>query len=309
MSKDLIQKTEIDVSKSKNASTKPELTEADEAMNALAERMLFGVKPRSSVQDRPHIILGLDCTTSMGEYIEARKITPEAASDIASGLFAAKAGSAGLQVKLAFFRGDGDDQSPQPRQVRFSNKWYDNANELARAIAAIEHWPGWTQHCRLLREATEEAEKCAIQEVVVVSDAFEKRTPLRPQGDDLQAALVHAKRLHDLGVTVTFGFRGIIESGCPLDRAGISAEEAFRNIAATNGGAVFLFDPAQLKERFGEIAERATLAAKGDAIGAQALLEHLRTVEFDFVVSEQVPSAKCGANSQTEFEAVVGVKK
>ena len=60
MSKDLIRKTEIDVSKSKNALTKPELTEADEAMNALMGRMLFGAKPQvqASVQDRPRSSVG-----------------------------------------------------------------------------------------------------------------------------------------------------------------------------------------------------------------------------------------------------------
>lgn len=153
---------------------------------------------------------------------------------------------------------------------------------------AIEHQPGWTQHCRLLRGAIAEVEKCAVQEIVIVSDAFEQRTPLRPQGDDLQAALVHAKRLRDLGVTLSFAFRGIIRGGCPLDRAGVSAKQAFHNIAEANGGAVFLFDRAQLKRRFDEIAERAMRVVKGDAIGAQLLLEHLRTIEFDFVVGEQV---------------------
>ena len=289
MSKDLIRKTE---SKTETVLNEPELTEVDEAANALMERMLFGVKPQSSVQDRPRVILGLDCTTSMGEFLPARKITPETATAIANAMFA-KAGSAGLQVELVFFRGD--DRSPQqPRE--FSHQWYSNAKDLAQAIAAIEHWPGWTQHCRLLRFVAEEAKKYAIQELVVISDAFEKQTPLRPQGDDLQAARIHAKRLRDLGVTLSYGFRGIIRGGCPLDRAGINAEEAFREIAEANSGAVFLFDPAHLEERFGEIAKRAMLAAKGDVIGAQLLLEHLRTVEFDFVVGEQV-HAKCGTNS------------
>ena len=285
MSKDLITaKNEIVAKEPERTS---ERTEVDEAASALMERVLFGAKPQSSVQDRPRVILGLDCTTSMGEYLPARKVTPEAASDIAAGLFAAKAGSAGLQVRLAFFRGD--NRFPeQPRQLKFSNKWYSNADELASAIAGIEHQPGWTQHCRLLREVIEEVEKCAVQEVVIVSDAFEKRTPLRPQGDDLQAALVHAKRLRDLDVTLTFGFRGVIRGGCPLDRAGVGAEACFRDIAEANGGAIFLFNSAQLKERFGEIAERAMHVVKGDAIGAQRLLDHLRTVEFDFVVGEQV---------------------
>jgi hypothetical protein len=290
VSKDLIRKTAI---VSKDGLQKPERTEVhtevDEAARAMMQRMLFGAESRPA-QDRPRIVLALDCTASMGEFIEARRITPEAAATIANALFV-KAGPAGLQVKLAFFRGD-DRYSKQPRQLRFSDKWYDNAAELARAIAAIDHWSGWTQHCRSLRHIAEQAEKLAIQELVIVSDAFEQRTPLRPQGDDLKAALVHAKRLRDLGVTVSVGFRGVIRGGCPLDRAGVNAEGAFKDIAEANGGTVFLFDPAHLGQRFAEIAERATLAAKGDAAGAQALLEHLRTVEFDFTVGER-EHAKC----------------
>jgi hypothetical protein len=289
-------KNEITASKSvsqdalKESSRELERTEVDAAADAMMQRVLFGAEQRPA-QDRPRIVLGIDGTSSMGEFIPARKVTPEAATTIASALFT-KAGSAGLRVRLAYFRGD--DQYPkQPRQFCFPNKWYDNAEELARAITAIEHWSGRTQHCGLLRHVAEEAEKLAIQELVIVSDAFEERTPLRPQGDDLKAALIHAKRLRDSGVTVSVGFRGVIRGGCPLDRAGIGAEQAFRDIAEANGGAVFLFDPAHLRERFTEIAERAALAAKGDAVGAQALLQHLRTVEFDFVVGEQ-EHAECG---------------
>ena len=198
----------------------------------------------------------------MGEYIEARKITPKAASDIANALFA-KAGSAGLQVKVAFFRGD--DQSPEePRQLQFPDKWYDNAQELSQAIAAIEHWPGSLHICRLLRRVYDAAKEHAIQEVVIVSDAFEEQTPRRPHGDDLWSALVHAKRLRDLGVNIVFAYKGTITGGCALNRAGISAEQAFKEIAAANDGACFLFDPAHPAERFSEIAERAMLVAKGN---------------------------------------------
>ena len=175
-----------------------------------------------------------------------------------------------------------------------SNKWYTAPEELAHAIAAVEHWPGWTQHCRLLRHAVAEAEKQTIQQLVIVSDAFEERTPLRPQGDDLLAARVHARRLRDLGVKIVAAYKGTIRGGCPLDRAGVSAEQAFRDITEENGGACFLLNPADLAERFGEIATQATLAAKGDAVGAQVLLEHLRAVPFEMpVVGEQVPNAKC----------------
>ena len=114
-----------------------------------------------------------------------------AGTTIAHALFAEHGSK--LQVQLAFFRGD--DASPQlPRQFRVS-KWYTDPVELARAIVAIEHWPGWTQHCRLLRHAVAEAEKHRVQAVVLISDAFEQRTPRRPHGDDLEAARVHARSL------------------------------------------------------------------------------------------------------------------
>jgi hypothetical protein len=294
MGKDLVRK--IDTSKPERTDVaKPERTEVDEATRALAERMLFGTEPRPQpVQDRPRIILALDCTTSMGEFIEARKITAEAAYTMANALFR-KAGSEGLEVRLAFFRGD--DRSPKrPRQLQFSNKWYTAPEELARAIAAIDHWPGWTQHCRLLRRVVEEAERLAIQELVIITDAFEERTPLRPAGDDLIAARYHARRLRDLGVKIVAGYKGTIRGGCPLDRAGVSAEQAFRDITDENGGYCFLLNPKELAERFSDVATQAALVAKGDTAGAQVLLEHLRAVPFEMetnVIGEQVPSTKC----------------
>jgi hypothetical protein len=283
--------------KSAQTEAHTEATEVVEATHALAERMLFGTEPRPDpVQGRPRIILALDCTTSMGEFVEARSITPEAASTMANALFK-KAGRAGLEVQLVYFRGDGDEHSSkQPRQFRVSKKWYATPEELAHAIAAVEHWPGWTQHCRLLRHAVAEAEKQALQELVFITDAFEERTPLRPQGDDLVAARVHARRLRDLGVKIVAGYKGTIRGGCPLDRAGVSAEQAFTDIAEENGGYCFLLNPADLAERFDEIAAQAVLVTKGDTAGAHVLLEHLRAVPFEMetnVVDERVPNAKC----------------
>jgi hypothetical protein len=285
--------------KATSAQTKAhtEATEVVEATHALAERMLFGTEPRPQpVQDRPRIILALDCTTSMGEFIEARKITAEVATTMAKALFE-KAGRAGLEVQLVYFRGNGDEQSSkQPRQFRVSKKWYTTPEELARAIAAIDHWPGWTQHCRVLRHAFAEAEKQAVQELVMITDAFEERTPLRPEGDDLLAARVHARRLRDLGVKIVAGYKGTIRGGCPLDRAGVSAEQAFRDITDENGGYCFLLNPEELAERFSDVATQAVLVAKGDTAGAKVLLEHLRAVSFEMetnVVGEQVPSTKC----------------
>jgi hypothetical protein len=296
MSKDLTRRTNV----TKSEQTKIERTlcktEVERAQEALAERMLFGAETRPQDIGGPsRIILGLDCTMSMGEFVEARNISPETASIISNRLFA-EAGPAGLAIQFVFFRGD--DQLPkQPRQLRVSSKWYTTPEELARAIAAIEHWPGWTQHCRLLRHAIAEAEKQAVQQVVIISDAFERVTPRRRDSDDLPAAQVHAARLRDLGVKLVIGYKGTIRGACPLDRAGVDAEQAFRDIARVNDGYCFPLDlardPAQVGERFGEIIALARMSAQGDAAGVQRLLEHVQTIPFKMTVDERLPSARC----------------
>jgi hypothetical protein len=299
MSKDLTRRTDITKSKqTKTERTRGKQTEVERAQEVLAERMLFGTSSRPQDAGPPSIVLAFDGTVSMGEYIEERRITLEAARSIAYSLFAEQSG---LRVRLAFFRGDGDDRSTKhPRQLKFSKEWYDAPEKLARHIAAIEHWPGWTQHCRLLRLVAEEAQKQAIQRVVIVSDAFERRTPLRPDGDDLIAARIHAARLRDLGVKLVVGYKGTIRGACPLDRAGINAEQAFRAIAKEAGGYVFLLDPATVVDRFAEIATQAALAAKGDAASAQKLLEHLQSMPFEMTVGERVPSARAAQSKKSE---------
>ena len=242
MGKDLTRQADITKSEQRKIErTRGKQTEVERAQEALVETMLFGTSGRPQDAGPPSIILAFDGTVSMGERIEERRITLEAARSIACSLFAEQSG---LRVRLAFFRGDGNDRSTKhPRQLKFSKEWYDEPDKLAHHIAAIEHWPGWTQHCRLLRLVAEEAQKQAIQRVVIISDAFERRTPLRPDGDDLMAARIHAARLRDLGVKLIVGYKGTIRGACPLDRAGVNAERAFRDITQENGGYVFLFDP------------------------------------------------------------------
>jgi hypothetical protein len=298
MGKDLTRRT--DITKSGQAKTqRAEQTEVSRAKVALAENMLFGASAPPQQAGPPRVILALDCTTCLGEPIESRNITAEAATTIADSLFAG-AGSAGLQVQLWYFRGDGDGK--RPRQFRVSNKWHTTPEELAQKIAAIEHWGGWTQHCRLLRHAVEEAEKQAVHQVVIISDAFERQTPRRPDGDDLAAARVHAARLRQLGVTLVVGYKGTIAGACPFDRAGKHAERDFRDITHENGGYCFLYDPVQLGERFGEIAAQARLNARGDVAGAQRMIEHLQTIPFEMTVGERVPSARCASESQASEE-------
>jgi len=297
MRKDLTRRTDLT---KKSEQTKVERmrsqTEVERAQEALVEGMLFGASAQPQQAGPPRIILALDCTNSMGEFLEERRITPEMARSIAYPLF----GQPGLQVLLAYFRGDGDKQSAKhPRQLKFSKEWYSTPEKLAQAITKIDHWAGWTQHCRLLRQVVEEAEqRGAVQQLVIISDAFERRTPLRPDGDDLQAARVHARRLRDLGTKVVVGFKGIIRGGCPLDRAGVNAEQAFHDIAREAGGYVFPFVPATVTARFTELAQSATLAARGDTAGAQKSIEHLQSTPFEMVVEERQPSARCAAQSE-----------
>ena len=291
MSKDLTRRTDLT---KKSERTKAEQmrsrTEVERAQEVLVEGMLFGANAQPQQAGPPRIILAIDCTVSMGEYLAERRITSEVARSIAYPLFE----QPGLRVRLAYFRGDGDKESAKhPRQLKFSDEWISAPEKLVQEIMKIQHWPGWTQHTRLLRHVAEEAEKQAIQRVVIISDAFERQTPRRPDGDDLLAARVHARRLRNLGTTVVFGFKGIIRGGCPLDRAGVRAEEAFQNIAAEAGGYVFPFEPATVTDRFTEIATQAVLVAKGDTAGAQKMLEHVQTIPFEMTVGEQVPSARC----------------
>jgi hypothetical protein len=89
----------------------------------------------------------------------------------------------------------------------------------------------------LVRQVVTEVEKHPLQSLVIVTDAFHRRTPPRPQGDDLEAARVHARRLRDLGVQIAAGFKGLIRGGCPLDRAGI--DRAFYKIVEENVATAF----------------------------------------------------------------------
>jgi hypothetical protein len=298
MSKDLTRRTNLTRSELAKP-TKGRQTEVDAAKKALAERMLFGPSARPQQAGSPRIILVMDCTTSIGEFIEPRKILPERASTIANDLFAG-AGSAGLQVQLVYFRGD-DKYPKQRRQFHVSDKWYTTPEELTRAIIAVEHWPGWTQHCAALRHAVVEAENQAVEYVVVISDAFEG-----PNGDDLVAARVHAARLRDLGVKLVVGYKGTIEFACPMNRAGKHAERDFLDIARANGGYCFLCNPAgdpeQLGERFRVIGEQVRLRAQGDAAGAQKLIEHLQTIPFEMTVGERVPSPRCASEANESEE-------
>jgi hypothetical protein len=251
------------------------------------EAMLKGKLAQAKRQPGPpRIVISLDATSSMGEFLPDRKLDFEAYLGIAQPMFTK---ASGLLVRFVYFRGT---------ECRVS-RWFSNPMELARSMASVQSAPGWTQHNRVFERVIREAEEVPIQELVVISDAFEERGPHRPDGDVLEDARVQATQLRGLGVKVTVAYRGTITGGCPLDRAGPRAEECFRDIVKANEGSMFLLHPANLRhavEHITQVVAHAELQAKGDAAGAKVLLEHMQAVPFSMdPVGEQVPNAKCNA--------------
>jgi hypothetical protein len=230
----------------------------------------------------PRAVVVVDDTSSMGEFLPERKVTLEAARKSLRAMFAA---ASGLRVQVVPFRG-------QP------SEWFTDPEKAARMIAGIKQAPGWTQHGKAFAHIIREATKQPIHAAVVFTDAVELRGPRNPDGDVLENLCKDAMRMKRLGCTVTFAYKGSIENGCPIDRAGPHAWQRIQEIAEDGNGYAFVYNPADPKadlKRFSEIATQAALAAKGDAVGAkQLLLEHHEAVPFDMtVVGEQVPSAKC----------------
>jgi hypothetical protein len=192
------------------------------------------------------------------------------------------AAAAGLQVQIVSFRG-------QP------SKWFTNPEEAAQWIASIKHEPGWTQHKKVFEHIIREAKEKPIHAAIVLTDAVELRGRGNPDGDVMEDLAKNAMRMKRLGCTVNFGYKGTIKGGCPIDRAGPHAEQRIKELAEDGGGCSFLYDPAnpEFAKRFGEIATQAALAARGDAAGAQLLLEHRLAVPFEVNVVGEVVNAKC----------------
>ena len=129
MSKDLTRRTDITKSEqTKTERTRSNQTEVERAQEALAEKILFGASARPQDAGSPGIVLVFDCTSSMGEYIEERRITLEAARSIACSLFAEQRG---LRVRLGFFRGDGEIDRPSI---------HGSCNSPRSATASLRSW-------------------------------------------------------------------------------------------------------------------------------------------------------------------------
>jgi hypothetical protein len=257
---------------------------ADRRFEAVLQGKLAQSKRPAGV---PRVVIEIDATSSMGEYLPERKLTLAAARAVVCPIFE-KLGPGGL-AQFVYFRGADECKA---------SKWFSDPEAMARAMTAVEHRGGWTQHNRVLEYVIREAEKHPIHELLLLTDAFERRLPRRPDGDVLEDAIVQAAQLRALGVNITIGYKGSIRS-CPLDRAGPEAEQDLAAIAKSNGGTCFLFNPkkaAAAAQRLAEVAAHAVVKVSGDGAGAQRVLEHMQSVPFDMgvAVDDEVPIKRCG---------------
>jgi hypothetical protein len=86
-----------------------------------------------------------------------------------------------------------------------------------------------------------EAEKQAVKQVVIISDAFERRKRRRSKGEVQAAAQVWAAQLRDLGVKLVVGYEGSSVAPVRSIAPGQVPNGHFRTLPVTreNGGYVF----------------------------------------------------------------------
>ena len=171
---------------------------------------------------RGRLVLALDATMS-------RQPAWDLACQIQSEMFDAAGVVGGLEVQLAYFRGQSECRSS-----RFAT----DTNELKRLMSRIECRGGQTQIGRILAHVLAETEKAKVSAAVYIGDAME---------ENVDALADKAARLGLAGVPL-FVFQ---EGEDP------AAERAFREMARLSRGAWFRFDRQsahQLKALLGAVA-------------------------------------------------------
>jgi hypothetical protein len=245
-----------------NLTTDQELLHpADKALAAILEGRSAAARQQHR-QGPPSIVLALDATASRGPAWERAQVTQSA-------MFR-EAAKAGLNVKLGFFRGDGEQ-----RQCQFSNNWIGSAEVLARVMTKVEPRAGYTQWGRIFRQAIKEAEARPVQALIIIGDSFEVASSANPSGDSEETVRIFATRLRALDTRVFAFHETTAMSG--------TSERMFRDIARDGGGAFFKFQPGaerHLAELFGAVGAYAAgglkaLAGRKDA-AAVKLLEQLK---------------------------------
>jgi hypothetical protein len=225
---------------------------------ALVEAALRGPADRP-VRGKPRIILMIDATASREPSWETAKVTQAA-------MFR-EAAAKDLSMQLVCFGGGFDKK----RRCRFS-RWIDSADAMAKLMSKVQCQAGYTQICRGLERALEQAKQAPVQAVVVIGDAFETRRDDDGGEEDVGKVSYLALQLRHAGCKIIAFHEG-------HDPA---SERIFRLMAEMSGGAFFHFESGaekHLAELFGAVAAfaaggRKALAQKGGA-GATLLLPQL----------------------------------
>ena len=186
------------------------------------------------------LIFAMDATAS-------REPTWDQACGIQGRMFEEAAAVGDLRLQLCYYRGY--------RECRAS-RWYDNAEDVVRAMSAVRCAGGLTQIRRVLDHALTETDREPVSALVFVGDCVE---------EDVDELCDRAARLGIKGVPA-FLFH---EGGDPV------AARCFREVARLSGGACCGFDggsASELRELLSAVAVyavggRRALARYGDGAG------------------------------------------
>jgi hypothetical protein len=210
--------------------------EAADARSGKAELAAFlaeaGARPRRG-GGRGRLIFALDATMS-------RQPSWDLACDLQAGMFDAAARAGGLDVRLVYYRGNGEARA---------SAWVSDAASLKRLMTGIACHGGLTQIGRVLDHAAKAAAQTPVAALVFVGDAME---------EDVDRLCGKAGAL---GLRGTRAFM-FLEGHDP------AARRAFGEIARLTGGVLLPFDARAASEL------RALLGAIGAyAAGGRAALE------------------------------------
>jgi len=186
-------------------------------------------------QAKGRLIFAIDATMS-------RQPTWNRATEIQSEMFNVAQSIGGLAVQLVYFRGHGEFRA---------SDWTASATALANRMRDVTCRSGFTQLCRVLVHAAEEARQTKIGALVYVGDSFE---------ESADAATAEAGRLALLGVPAF-----MFHEGDDPEAAGV-----FREIARLTKGVYARFDSGSAKQLRDLLAAAAIYATGGEV----ALREH-----------------------------------
>jgi hypothetical protein len=197
---------------------------------------------------RGRIIFALDATMS-------REETWDLACKLQADMFREVAGAGGLEVQLAYYRGDGECKT---------SRWTADTAHLTKVMTSISCRAGYTQLRKILAHAQKETKLLKVGALIFIGDALEE------EPDEI---IPEARELGRLGVQAF-----MFQEGDDRD-----VEQVFREVAQVTNGAYCRFDTGSARQ-LGELLRAVAayvnggmtaLAARKDA-GAVKLLSQLK---------------------------------